>query len=285
MIRIWFLAFTVLALAFAHNGFAQELTTSRSLALSGAMSAAASGTSAVWHNPAGIATAMMYAAEAGYQYDNARGGHGITANLMDMKSNAYVGTAIGFSYEYSKVNQESRHATQSRLGIGVPLADGLVSLGVSGIYTHSKLGGKKEISQFSMDAGLLIRPLKWLGIGFSAQNLITGDYADIMPRKLSTGLAFMGLEIGLNIMAEVVFNVSDKNPKNTAEYGVGAEYFLVNAFPLRLSYRYETMGAISTISAGSGYRDKSGVFGLDVSYQHQFEPKNHVFSSSLSVYF
>jgi hypothetical protein len=282
---LWILCILALSIAFVLPAQAQELTTSRAIALNSAMSAAASGTSAIWHNPAGIGAALMYAAEAAYQYDNSKGGHGFGANVMDMKSNGYLGSAIGFAYEYSKADGKTRHASQTRFGLALRLQDGLVSVGLSGLYTNVKWGGKREISHFSMDTGLIIRPIPWFSLGFSAQNLITGDHADTHPRKISTGLAFTGLEIGLNIMGEVAFNVSAKSPKKTAEYAIGAEYFLVRAFPLRLAYRYESANSASVVSAGTGYRDKSGYFGFDISYLHHFKPKNHIVSTSLSVYF
>ena len=46
-------------------------TTTRAMGLANNMSTSASGTSAIYHNPAAIASAMMYAIDAAYYYDNA----------------------------------------------------------------------------------------------------------------------------------------------------------------------------------------------------------------------
>ena len=165
------------------------LSTTRAMGLANNMVASSSGTSAVWHNPAGITSAVMYAVDAGYYYDNDANGHGFEANVVDMKSNQYVGAAIGFTYQYSEPSEPSQHALQSRIGLAVPLADNMISLGVSFVYSYMKYDGEEFMSQFTMDAGLVIRPLKWLSLGVAAQNLIVGKFDKWMPRMISAGIA------------------------------------------------------------------------------------------------
>lgn len=262
----------------------QILTTTRGFGLANAMSASGSGTSAVWHNPAAITSALMYSADASYFYDHNIGGHGFETNVVDMKSNQYVGAGMGFLYQYANPGQ-TQHTAHLRLGIGVPLADNLISLGITGMYTYVKSDDKKLISQFSMDAGLIIRPLAWLSLAFSAQNLITGDHANRMPRLITAGVSAGSLELGLNVMFDASFNLSADDIGKSGSYAVGLEYVLKKLVPIRIGYRYET-DTHHILAAGLGYRHQEGIFGLDLSYQHHFQNvENDIFSASINFYF
>lgn len=263
-----------------------KLTNARGLALGNAMVACAAGTSAVWHNPAGITSAMMYTFDLGYGYEHKDSGHQLQLNLLDMKSNRYIGSGIGFIYENARIDGKTYHLTHLRQGIAVPLADNLFSLGATVMYTNQQSGGKKLISQFSMDVGLMIRPLDWLSIGFAAQNLIVGDHKATMPRTVSTGIAISSLEWGINVMFDASFNLSAEDIKKTVNYAVAVEYLVRQMVPLRLAYRYESLTGQQVIAAGVGYRNAKGIVGVDVSYQHHFKtPQNDIVSSSLSLYF
>lgn len=262
----------------------EAATTTRALGLANNMSASASGTSAIYHNPAGIASAMMYAVDAGYYYDNADNGHGAEINIVDMKSNEYVGAALGMQYQYASPESAGRHFVSARLGIAVPLANNILSLGVSGIYNYMKYNGEKVVSQFTMDAGLIVRPIEWLSIGVSAQNLIVGGEDDWMPRMITAGVAVGSLDWGVSAMFDASFNLSAEDIANSGSYGVGVEYTLKNLIPIRAGYRYE-MGGHHVAAAGLGYRHGTGFFGLDLAYQHHFGQTNDLFSATVSLYF
>ncbi len=284
------MAFSSSALAKTEEGdlltSRELLSTTRGYGLANAMTAASSGTTAIWHNPAGITAAQMYSFDASYFYQHDVSGHGFETNVVDMKSNQYVGAGLGFLYEYATPNKDdTQHTIHLRFGAGVPLANNLISLGVSGLYSHIKYNGKQKLSQFSMDAGLVIRPLEWLSLGLSAQNLIVGDYKNYMPRMISAGIAVGSIDLGLNAMFDVSFNLSaDKIPKS-GSYGIGVEYVLKEFVPLRVGYRYEG-DEHHVLSAGIGYRHDGGIFGLDLAYQHHFEDySNELLSASLEFYF
>lgn len=258
------------------------LTTSRGAALANALVAGSSGTSAVWHNPAGLTSAIMYMFDADYFYDDAASGHGFEVNIADMKSNPHVGAGLGLIYEYTDPGK-TEHFVQARLGIGVPLADNVISLGVSAAYSYLKHDGRQFMSQFTMDVGLVVRPVSWLSIGFAAQNLIVGNFELYMPRMISTGIAFGSLDLGLNAMFETSFNLSAQDIASTGSYGGAIEYTLKRLVPIRVGYRYEASHHV--VSGGIGYRHDAGVFGLDISYQHHFKYRNDVVSASLNLYF
>ena len=261
------------------------LSTSRGYGVANAMVASASGTSAIWHNPAGIASAIMYSADAAYMYEHEKGGHGFEVNLVDMKSNPYVGAGLGFVYQYGKPGDKTQHLVHTRLGVGVPLANNIISLGLSGAYSYIKYDGKKTLSQFTMDVGVIVRPIEWLAIAFAAQNLIVGDYKEIMPRMISVGAMAGSIDWGVNVMFEASFNISAKDIADTGSYGVGVEYVLRRLVPIRLGYRYECDDH-HVLAVGIGYRHQEGLFGLDIGYQHHFATtSNEVLSGSLNFYF
>ncbi len=260
----------------------EKLTTTRGIGLANAMVSTAAGTSAVWHNPAAITSAMMATGDVSYFYDHSAGGHGVEVNIMDMKTNSHVGAGIGFLYEYGAGSQ---HLISTRIGVGVPLADNLISLGVTGVYSYLKRDDKQLMSQFSMDAGLMLRPLPWLAIGFSAQNLIVGDYKAYMPRMLVAGISAGSIEYGFNVMFDASFDISAKDIVGTGGYAVGLEYVLKKLVPIRVGYRYEGKDH-HVISGGLGYRDAGGRIGLDLAYQHHFDNyTSEILSGSLELYF
>ncbi len=261
------------------------LSTSRGYGVANAMVASSAGTTAVWHNPAGIASAMMYSVDAGYMYEHDDEGHGFEVNVVDMKSNPYVGAGFGFVYQHGSVNGKAQHLVHTRLGIAVPLAKNLISLGVTGAYSYIKYDGKKLLSQFTMDTGIIVRPLEWLAVAFAAQNLIVGDYKAYMPRTMSFGAMAGSIDWGINVMFEASFNISAKDIADTGSYGVGLEYVLRRLVPIRLGYRYECDDH-HVLAVGLGYRHQEGIFGLDIAYQHHFaDTSNELLSGSLNFYF
>ena len=259
-------------------------TTTRAMGLANNMSTSASGTSAIYHIPAAIASAMMYAIDAAYYYDNADSGHAGQINIVDMKSNSYVGAGLGVHYQYAAPNDHSRHYVSTRLALAVPLAGNILSLGVSAVYNYMKYNGDKVVSQFTMDTGLVVRPLDWISLGLSVQNLIVGNHEDWMPRMITAGVAVGSLDWGVSVMFDASFNLSANEIAKTGSYGAGIEYALKNIVPIRLGYRYEESNH-HVIAAGLGYRHDSGMIGVDLAYQHHFGFENDLFSAALSLYF
>ncbi|MBQ9396634.1 MAG: hypothetical protein IJU23_14105 [Proteobacteria bacterium] len=264
----------------------EYLTSTRGYGVANAMVASASGTAAIWHNPAGISSAKMYSVDAAYNYDNDVNGHGFEVNLVDMKSNEYVGAAVGFLYEHmAPTDGVTEHLMHLRFGVAVPLANDVISLGVGGVYSHILHNGDKLLGQFTLDAGVIVRPLSWLSVGFSAQNLIVGDYKAYMPRMIAVGISAGSVELGLNGMFEASFNISADDIAKSGSYGVGVEYVLKKLVPIRVGYRYEGEGH-HVLAAGLGYRHNDGMFGLDLAYQHHFNDySNEILSGSLGFYF
>ena len=261
------------------------LSTPRGYGVANAMVASSAGTTAVWHNPAGIASALISSADAGYMYEHDKDGHGFEVNVVDMKSNPYVGAGIGFVYQHAAPGNSKQHLVHTRLGLAAPLANNIISLGVTGAYSYIKTDGRKTLSQFTMDVGLIVRPIDWLAVAFAAQNLIVGDYKAMMPRMISFGAMAGSIDWGVNVMFEASYNISAENVADTGSYGGGVEYVLRRLVPIRLGYRYECCDK-HVLSAGIGYRHEDGIVGLDIAYQHHFaDTSNDVLSGTLNFYF
>ena len=260
------------------------LSTTRGYGTANVMVASASGTAALWHNPAGISQATMFTVDGSYLYDDQTKGHGFQVNILDSKTNQYVSAAMGLLYEYGKP-EDKQHLINTRIGVSVPLADKLVSFGLTGVYSYIKYDGLKVLSQFSMDAGVIVRPLEWLMVGFVAQNIFVGSYKNYMPRIIAVGLAAGSIKYGFNVMFDASFNISADDIPASGNYGIGAEYVLKQLVPIRLGYRYEGYSR-HVMAVGLGYRHAEGLFGLDIAYQHHFNaPTNEIFSASINFYF
>ena len=166
----------------------------------------------------------------------------------------------------------------------MPLAGNILSLGVSAVYNYMKYNGDKVVSQFTMDTGLVVRPLDWISLGLSVQNLIVGNHEDWMPRMITAGVAVGSLDWGVSVMFDASFYLNANEIAKTGSYGAGIEYALKNIVPIRLGYRYEESNH-HVIAAGLGYRHDSGMIGVDLAYQHHFGFENDLFSAALSLYF
>ena len=207
------LCVVLLAMPVANLHAEEVASTSRSAGLANAMTAGSAGTAALWHNPAGIVSAMMYSAEAGYNYDNASEISGISANIIDTKSNPYVGTAAAFTYETANPKEGPSHtAYHVRGGLAMPLVDGMVRVGGSVRYSAVDKDDEEVLAALMVDAGILVQPLEFLSIGASFLNLVNGGYDEEYPKQVAVGLALSSLGYGLMLSGDLVFDLSEENP-------------------------------------------------------------------------
>lgn len=267
---------------------AQEVAaTSRSSGMGDALTAGASGTSSIWHNPAGIAAALMYAAEAAYVWDGPSAINGLQVNLVDTKSNRHFGAALAFTYENgSPKGSPDREAFHVRGGLGLPLLDGMVKLGTALRYSQIKVDGKEELAALIVDAGVIIQPLAWLSVGVTGINLVNGGYDEQLPRGIATGLAFASLEYGFHLGGDVVFELGPESPDDARTWRAGFEYLIADLFPARAGFRYEEASDEKILTVGAGFRDAATSVGIDASYQHNLDDAaDKSVVGSLSIYF
>ncbi len=282
------LLFAVAILSMVATATAQEVTaTSRSAGMGEALSAGASGTSAIWHNPAGIATALMYSAEAGYAYDSRKKINAVTANLVDTKSNAKLGGGLGFVYETGDdASIADYKAYHFRGGLAVPLVQGLIKVGVSAHYADIDREGLEKVEALVVDGGLVVQPTDGLNIGVAVFNLANGGFRELMPRTAAAGIALASLDYGFHVSGDMVFNLDHETPADARTWRAGIEVLAADTFPVRAGYQYDELAAESVVSVGAGFRDRGASIGLDASYQHNLDDAaDKVFVGSLAVYF
>jgi len=277
-----------LVLGFTPDASAQEVTaTSRSAGMAEALTAGASGTAALQHNPAGISSAIMYSAEAGYAYNGRGDVHAAQAHLVDTKSNPYFGAGLSFTYENGTPKDAPSHeGFHVRGGIAVPLLDGMVKLGTAIGYSSVNADDDEVLAALMLDAGVIVQPIEWLAIGVAGHNLVNGGYDDELPRTISTGVAVASLSWGFQVAFDLMFNLSVPKPESARLWRVGAEVLLGQSFPIRAGFLYDEVPDHKKFSVGAGFRDADSLIGVDVSYQHNFDDsRDKNFVGSLSVYF
>ena len=247
--------------ALAEEGFEGA----RSLAMGGALRAAAVSTPSLYLNPAALASGQLYHVETAYQYDAASTGHLANAAIVD-STNA-IAAGLGALYHVSDVDDLDRTAYDLRLGLAVPFAR-TFSLGGTIKYLHlSQEGNDGEqtlLDDFTVDAGALLRLGDLLSIGASGYNLTNLDTPEA-PLKVGFGAAVSLLGVAV-IDGDVVLDLTTYE-QTEARYALGAEYFAANRYPLRIGYAYDAGADAQFLSGGLGYVDQR--FAADASLRQQ----------------
>ena len=246
-----------------------QLLDTRPLALGGTGMAAAASNSSLYTNPAGLMAAKLYHVELMYQYasdiSSSLGG----ASIVDSVTSPYVGAGLGFIYKGAG-GAVDHTQFDVRLGVAGAFTD-YFQIGVTGKYMYANQGGKGPngepaltstgevlLNTFTMDAGLILRPAKFISIGVGGQNL-TGTGSAFAPIRLVPGLAF---HIADMLITEFDFATDFTSHDDiTFEYRGGVEVFIANIVPIRAGYFYKPWDGSHHVTAGIGY--VSHDFGLE----------------------
>lgn len=281
------LALLLLALSWLSTSRAEDLpNNSRATGMGSALTAGSSGSAAIWHNPAGVLAATMYAAEAGYAYHTPTSTSGLTASILDTKSNPNFGLGLAFTYEtVSRDNMLAREAYHVRMAGAFPLADGFLRLGSTLRYTYLDRADQDVLEALIMDAGLVLQFTDAISLGFTAHNLVNGGYDQDLPLTLSAGLAFAPSAVGLLLSGDVVFDLTTPDDQSGRTWRAGAEYLIQATMPLRVGYNFSENTDASYISAGAGFRDASRAVGFDLGYLQNLDlSSDRSILASLSLY-
>lgn len=256
----------------------------------GAFVAGAAGNGALMSNPGGLDAVHLYALEASYGRATEAGPSAWGVSVVDSKTNpAFAG---GVSYSRGSVGgdtsekQDDYASQQFRLGLGLPLVEGALTLGVVGSYTtlttpklsDTELG--EDLSSMSVDAGLHGVLGKMVMIGLTGRNLIESESIGL-KREVAAGL---GLMFGPLLLS----GNWEGRPEQGADgamasgYAAGLE-FSVETVPLRVGFRQEPVSGSQTVTGGIGWRSKES--GLDFAFEQPLE-KGAVsqVSVSMSIY-
>ena len=245
----------------------------RGLAMGGALRAAAISTPSLYMNPAALSLGRLYHLEAAYQYDNAIQGHLANAAVVD--STNKVGGGLGATYAVSDPDHADRTTYDLRLGLAVPIAQGL-SIGGTLKYLHldqagaPALGGTAAagddplLDDFTFDAGALLKLGELLSLGVAGYNL-TNLQSPEAPLSVGFGAAVSigGLAV---VDADAILDLTT-HEKVVSRYAIGGEYFAASRYPIRLGYSIDPRESDQFLSGGVGYVDQR--FSTEVSLRQQ----------------
>lgn len=270
--------------------FSDETRTVRAAGMGEAFTSIANGTGGIYHNPAGVARAVMYSVDGLFEYTPS--GTILNASIVDSKTNPSLAAGAGYSYFFGR--DELSHLTghDIRLALGIPVVPDRVAIGVGGRYlimTDSS-GAKDDqlIKGFTLDAGLIFRLADMLHLGFAGKNLINVCDDDPRCRGLApttvTGGLSLGRETSFMLSADVGFDLTTREDA-ALNVGVGAEYLISGIIPIRAGFMHRGAIEHNYITFGGGWR--SSAAGVDLSYQHDLQNSSEVgyIAGSFSLYF
>lgn len=259
----------------------------RPAGLGGAFVAGAAGNGALFSNPGGLDAVHLYALEASYGRATEAGPSAWGVSIVDSKTNpAFAG---GVSYSRGSVGGDTETKTddyasqQIRLGLGLPLVEGALTLGAAGSYTTlttPKLSDGEpgsDLSAISVDAGLHGVLGKVVLIGLTGRNLVESEPMGL-KREVAVGL---GLMFGPLLMSGSWEGRpgAGEDEAMASGYAAGLE-FTVETVPLRVGFRQAPVGGAQTVTGGIGWRSRES--GLDLAFEQPLE-KGAVSSLSVSM--
>lgn len=259
----------------------------RPAGVGGAFVAGAAGNGALRSNAGGLAAVHLYALEATYGRATEAGPSAWGVSIVDSKTNPAL--AGGISYSRGSVGgdttekQDDYASQQIRLGLGLPLVEGALTLGATGSYTTlttPKIADDQpgsDLSSISVDAGLHGVLSKVVLIGLTGRNLIESESMGL-KREVAAGL-------GLMFGPLLVSGAWEGRPEQGADgamasgYAAGLE-FSVETVPLRVGFRQEPIGGGQMVTGGIGWRSRES--GLDLAFEQPLE-KGAVSNVSVSM--
>jgi hypothetical protein len=287
----------------ASSASAQEFTQGvRSAGMGEAFTSVASGTNAIYHNPAGAARAVMYSVDASYEYTPT--GNVLSAAVIDSKTNPNVAAGIGYSFYFGRGDDDIR-GHDIRLGLAIPVLPDRISVGVGGrwlivkdtVLQENEMGEEVNtdvqlMNGPTLDAGIMFKATDQIHLGVAGQNLIPQcskpECAGAAPQKVTGGVGFSS-EAGLTVAGDAGVDLSTRaelggeNTDPALDAGVGAEYLIGGVVPLRAGYQYRGGFQQHLLTFGAGWR--SQVAGIDLGYQLDLEDtSNMYFLGSFSIY-
>jgi hypothetical protein len=252
-----------------------------------AYTAIASGPSAIFNNPAGVARAVTYAVEGGYEYNP--GANVLNVGIVDSKTNPSIAAGVGYSLLLGRDALDGITGHDIRLALGIPVVPDRVSLGVGGRYIlmSQAIEGEEEtieiLNGLTLDAGAIFRLTQQIHAGLSARNLIP-----VCEQPICESTAPTIIEGGLGFEAVQAFTVSvdvgiDIERDSNVDVGAGAEYTIAGMVPIRVGYQRIGAEDRNILTAGLGYRSASA--GVDFGYQVDLSDTDYMlFMGSFSLY-
>jgi hypothetical protein len=257
----------------------------RSVGLGNAYTAVATGVDGIYHNPAGIAHAIMYNIGGRYAY-NPRG-NVLNASIVDSKTNPSLSAGVSYSYFSSHEDENKTISHDLRAALAIPALPEQVSLGVGGRLLISETDGVENVNGITLDAGVLFEATEQLRFGFAGQNLIDvckkdNECGGVAPRTIHGGFSFGDSQIFL-LSGDISADLTSRDELQIGA-DVGTEYQIAGAFPVRLGYSYRQLESANYVSGGLGWRSSQA--GVDAAYRQNISRMdNFEVTTTISLYF
>ncbi|TVQ98365.1 MAG: hypothetical protein EA398_13330 [Deltaproteobacteria bacterium] len=270
----------------------QPWTGLRAMGMADAFVGGGSGTSAIYHNPAGISLAPIYSAELGYLHNIGPNLHTLGVGIADGATNPNFGGAIAYNLtigdgRFGDDGLEGTRDHDLRAALTVPIVPQRITFGFGTRYVNFSRGTREELAAnqfraygFGFDLGLIAAVIPEFAVGVSFLNLGAPEDANL-PRTLRAGTAlFLGpLHLELDYGADF-----DSADDTTSTFAVGTEISIANTVPVRAGFRHEGLTDRNVLTGGIGYRTPEG--GIDAAIvANPSTPRDIAFAFSLLGYF
>jgi hypothetical protein len=194
------LSLAVLLAAAPASAAVPPMSGTRALGIAGALRGSATGDAALFLNPSGMSMVRSYVLEAAYNYDRIASGDGHAGHVSIVDSTSGFNLAGGLYYTYISESAGAPGTPGGRLGrsghegglaLSVPIGQRFF-IGATARYlriSHDApvpVGTPGRVSGFSFDAGMTVRPLDVISVGFSATN-INDPGTNRAPRTFGIG--------------------------------------------------------------------------------------------------
>ncbi|HEX2875600.1 MAG TPA: hypothetical protein VHP33_30315 [Polyangiaceae bacterium] len=245
-----------------------EIETGRIAAKNGADRALGNSVSALFSNPANMATSRVYHAAALLQIwpEASRQSYGVGA-VDSVGSSSRVAGGLGATWSRQDPDGVDRTASDLRFAFAYPLSDkvfagaggrfmwlsqnGAGPLGPS--YSSSGLEGDKILKNFAFDLGLTLKPGSGWALSLVGNNLNGAD-TGFQPLTLGGGVGFVKDKFGIE--ADVVTDLVTWD-RTTLRAMLGSELLLGEHAVIRGGYRYDDGAKSHSAALGLGYIDKA----------------------------
>jgi len=269
------------------TGLAQDFVAgARPTGSAGAYTSVATGPSGIYHNPAGIPFARMYAGAGTYQYQSSESI--LNATLVDSKTNPKVTAGAGYSYLASHGDADSRSGHDLRLALAVPAIGNRFSVGVGGRYLTLDRDDTEFARGFTLDGGVIVRITDNFHAGVAGKNLLEICDRQVRcrgaaPRILAGGLSY-GRSTAFQLAADLEADLNSDPDDVHFDIEIGGEYLAAGTVPIRLGFRRETADSTNHVTTGLGWR--STQFGADAGVDFDLDELSGVTASvTFAIYF
>ncbi len=231
---------------------AQDLSSTRALAMGDAFRAVASSNEAIYFNLAGMALAPRYELDLAYGFNNGTDLDLYNGSIVDAKS-----TTLATGLAYSRLVADGLDGHVANLGFALPIGNrAAVGFGLK----YLNFSSPEDTNAITGDVGLLLKPIDLLSVGLAAYNLIDVSSVEA-PRRAAIGVA-LGSDTTFRLASDVTFDFTGDETGLT--YHAGGEYLLVGAFPLRAGFKRLAETDRNYVSGGIGFIAPEA--GLEVAY-------------------